>query len=223
LRAAIRGSFQVLDRVQPGSEAARKARAIHARQIDHVIRIVDGLLDATRIANGKIHLQREPIDLAALVNRTIEEHVPSFDAHGIALEYQPCADEVLVDADATRLVQVISNLLANAVKFTPRNGRVEVRLQREGHQVVFSVHDSGIGIEPEVCTRLFQPFMQALQSADRAHGGLGLGLAIAKSLVELHGGTVDVASEGLGRGATFTVRLPLVPRLDAAFAAIRGH
>jgi signal transduction histidine kinase len=212
--APIRSSLALLDRVPPGSEAALRARAILGRQIDHMARVVDDLLDVTRIASGKVHLRRELVDLTALVRRTTEDYGPSFDARRIVLEYQVSASELLVDADATRLVQVISNLLGNSIKFTPPGGRVEVRLRREGHEAALSVRDSGMGIEREVRAHLFQPFVQAPQAPDRPQGGLGLGLAIVKSLVELHGGTVEVASEGRGRGATFTVRLPLVPRLE---------
>jgi two-component system CheB/CheR fusion protein len=216
--APIRNSLSVVERVEPGGEEARKAMAILRRQVDHLVHIVDDLLDVTRIARNKVHLQREPLDLGGLVRRTMDDHLPEFEARGIALEGDIDPEPLWAEADGTRLAQVIGNLLANALKFTPRGGRVDVGLRREGNQAVLTVRDNGVGITPEICARIFEPFIQAPQTLDRSRGGLGLGLAMVKGLVELHGGMVDVTSGGPGLGCEFTVRLPLVaaPQAKAA-------
>jgi PAS domain S-box-containing protein len=207
--APIRTSLSVLERVEPGGEDAHKAMAILRRQVDHLVRIVDDLLDVTRIARNKVHLQREPLELGGLVRRTMEDHLPEFEAREIALEGHIATEPLWAEVDGTRVAQVIGNLLGNALKFTPRGGRVDLGLRREGNQAVLSVRDNGAGIAPEMRARLFEPFIQAPQTLDRSRGGLGLGLAMVKGLVELHGGTVDVTSAGPGRGCEFTIRLPL--------------
>lgn len=214
--APIRSSLAVVERVEPGGAKARKAMAIIQRQVEHLVRIVDDLLDVTRIARNMVRLQREPLELGGLVRHAMDDQLSEFEARGIALEGHHIEPEPLwADADGTRLAQVIGNLLANALKFTPRGGRVEVGLRREGNQAVLSVRDNGVGIAPEMRSRLFEPFIQAPQTLDRSRGGLGLGLTMVKGLVELHGGTVDVTSGGPGRGCEFTVRLPLT---SAAYA-----
>ncbi len=206
----------MVERVEPGGAKARKAMAIIERQVEHLVRIVDDLLDVTRIARNMVRLQREPLELGGLVRHAMDDQLSEFEARGIALEGHHIEPEPLwADADGTRLAQVIGNLLANALKFTPRGGRVEVGLRREGNQAVLSVRDNGVGIAPEMRSRLFEPFIQAPQTLDRSRGGLGLGLTMVKGLVELHGGTVDVTSGGPGRGCEFTVRLPLT---SAAYA-----
>jgi PAS domain S-box-containing protein len=207
--APIRTSLHVLERTDPGSEQGRRAQAVIDRQVTHLTRLVDDLLDVTRISRGKIQLRRERIELGEVARRTMDDYRVSFEASGIALEGRFGSEYFWVNADATRMAQVIGNLLGNAAKFTPRGGKVEVSLQRGGPQVVVCVRDTGFGIAPEMIGRLFEPFTQAPQDLDRNRGGLGLGLALVKGLVELHGGTVDAASEGPGRGAEFTIRLPL--------------
>jgi PAS domain S-box-containing protein len=208
--APIRTGLAILDRVEPGSEPAVHARAAMGRQVDHLVAIVDDLLDVTRIARGKVRLQRGVVDLAEIVRHTAQDYRPSFEAHEVALTYGVPKDPVVVNADATRMTQVLSNLLGNALKFTRRGGHVEVLLRAEGEQAVLAVRDDGLGIAPAVRARLFEPFMQAPQSLERPGGGLGLGLAMVKGLVLLHGGTVDASSGGLGKGAEFTIRLPRV-------------
>jgi two-component system CheB/CheR fusion protein len=217
----ISSSLSVLKRVEPGSAHARKAIATIERQVSHLVHIVDDLLDVTRIARGKVTLRRERLELVGLVRHAMDDHRPEFQARAIVLEASLDGDPLWADADGTRLVQVIGNLLVNASKFTPDGGRVDVRLRREEDNAVLSVRDNGVGIAADVRERLFVPFIQAPQALDRTHGGLGLGLAMVKGLVELHGGTVDVASDGLGCGSEFTVRLPLVaaPADNASSAA----
>jgi len=207
--APIRNSIFLLERFPAGGERARHALGVIDRQTTHLTHLVDDLLDVTRITRGKLQLELARVELGAVVRRTAEDYEESFKAAGVGLELRETAWSMALQADATRIAQIVGNLLGNAVKFTPRGGRVEVLLEREGPEAVLHVCDNGIGIEPEVVERLFQPFSQAAQSLERARGGLGLGLALVRGLAELHGGTVSVRSEGKGRGAEFIVRLPL--------------
>jgi two-component system CheB/CheR fusion protein len=207
--APIRSSLFILGRAQPGSDQARRALAVIDRQVVHLTRLIDDLLDVTRIERGKILLRRERVELGDLVRRTMEDHRSSFESGGVHLEGRFEPGLFWIYADAARLVQVVSNLLGNAEKFTPRGGSVVVSLNRDGVKVVLSVCDTGLGIHPEMMRHMFEPFVQSPQTVDRARGGLGLGLAMVKGLVELHGGTVDAMSAGLGSGAELKVSLPL--------------
>jgi CheY-like chemotaxis protein len=181
------------------------------RQVKHMARLIDDLLDVSRIARGKIRLRTERCDLGRIVRDTASDYRPAMQAAGLALEVDVPAEPLRVRCDATRLSQVLGNLLHNAQKFTDAGGRVVVRAAAEpgGTRAVVTVRDTGIGIDPDVLARMFDAFSQADTSLDRARGGLGLGLALVKGLVELHGGEVWASSEGAGRGAEFTIRLPL--------------
>jgi PAS domain S-box-containing protein len=216
--APVRNSLYVLARAEPGGEQARRMQAIIERQVSHLTRLVDDLLDVTRISRGKIQLQRARIELGELVRRTVEDHRSTFTANGIRLEGRVASSPMWLSADGTRIAQVVGNLLGNAAKFTPRGGRVDLSLEQEGANAVLRVRDSGAGITNEMLERLFEPFMQADRTLDRARGGLGLGLALVKGLAELHGGSVTATSEGPGRGAEFVVRLPLSPATEKAVA-----
>jgi PAS domain S-box-containing protein len=223
--APIRNSLYILSRAQPGGEQARRALAVIERQVQQTAHLVDDLLDVTRITGGKIRLRRERVELQAVARHAVEDHRDVFAKNGVRLEVV-CADEpVVVEADPTRIAQVIGNLLQNAVKFTPRGGQTTVSVERHGGSGVITVRDTGAGIAPDVAPRLFEPFMQAETTLDRSAGGLGLGLALVKGLVELHGGSVSAQSEGLGKGATFVIQLPLetrsAPRLAVVPAAPR--
>jgi two-component system CheB/CheR fusion protein len=171
--------------------------------------MVDDLLDVTRIARGKAVLQRERLDLGEVVGRTVEDYRAAFAEGGVILADAICAEPMWLSGDGTRIAQVVGNLLGNAVKFTPRGGRVELTLERASDTAVLRVRDDGHGIAPDVLDHVFEPFAQAPQTLDRKGGGLGLGLALVKGFVQLHGGTVAVSSDGVGRGAAFTVHLPL--------------
>jgi len=208
----IRHSLYVLDRVPPDSEQARLSKAILGRQVDHLTRIVDDLLDMTRISRGKIKLQRSLFDLAVLVRRTAEDYGALFEASGLTLELDVMNERLLGDGDPARIAQVIGNLLQNAAKFTTKGGRVSVTLKADEARrtAIIGVRDTGVGISAEALPRLFQPFEQAAETLDRSSGGLGLGLALVKALVKMHGGEVEARSQGLGTGAEFIVRLPLV-------------
>jgi PAS domain S-box-containing protein len=209
--APIRNGIYLLGRIDLGSEQARRALAIIDRQSQHLVRLVDDLLDMTRIERGKIHLQTDRLDLRALLAEVAEDHRSLFQNAGIGLEVDVGRDEALVRADSARLAQAVGNLLQNAAKFTPRGGAATLRLARDGATAVITVTDTGDGIPPEVMAQLFQPFVQGEKTLHRSLGGLGLGLALVKGLLELHGGTIRAESAGAGQGATFTVCLPLEP------------
>ncbi len=209
--APIRNSLYILDRAAPGGEQARRAHAVIDRQVGQLTRLVDDLLDVTRISRGKIQLRRERLDLCDVVRRTVDDHRWSFSENGLGLSTAVPDVPLWIDGDRTRIAQVFGNLLHNAAKFTQPGGKATLSV--EGNvalrQAVVHVRDTGVGIAPEMLPRVFEPFTQADATLDRREGGLGLGLALVKGLVEMHGGTVSVASEGLGKGAEFTVRLPL--------------
>jgi PAS domain S-box-containing protein len=199
----------VLSHSEAGSERAHAARSIMQRQVDQLTRLTGDLLDVTRIARGKMRLLRERVDWRELLEHTLEDHRASFDACGVSLDGEAELGPCWVWADPARLTQAMSNLLGNALKFTPRGGRVAVRLERDGGHVVLRVCDTGAGIAAEALPWVFEPFAQAPQTLDRSQGGLGLGLAMVKGLVELHGGSVRVSSAGPGLGTQFAVCLPL--------------
>ena len=209
----IRNSLHILDRAVPGGDQARRAHNVIDRQVGHLSRLVDDLLDMTRISSNKIRLDRQVLDLNDLVRRSVDDHRSLFEKNGIQVEVTLAPERASVDGDGTRLAQVVGNLLQNAAKFTGRGGHtgVLVAVDPTERHATIRVTDTGVGMAPDVLARLFQPFMQADTSLDRSKGGLGLGLALIKGLVELHGGTIGAHSDGLGKGAQFVVRLPLAP------------
>jgi PAS domain S-box-containing protein len=199
---------------QAGADSQARAAALEMveRQARHLGRLVDDLLDVSRLARGRVQLRPERLDLARLVRTTAEDRRGGLEQAGLALAVATPETPVWVQGDPTRLVQVIQNLLDNAAKFTDRGGRVDVGVAvDETQQAVVTVRDTGVGIAADQLQRLWEAFAQADRSLDRARGGLGLGLAVVRGLVELHGGRVQAASAGPGRGAEFTVRLPAVP------------
>jgi PAS domain S-box-containing protein len=208
--APIRNSLYVLDRAERGSDQAKRAQATIDRQTAHLTRLVDDLLDVARISKGKIRLRKQVIDLGDLVRRTVDDHRSLFVADGVGLEVALPDAALWVDGDATRLTQALGNLLHNAAKFSDRGGHASVSVAREEHVAVISVRDTGVGLSREMLPRIFEPFTQADTTLDRTRGGLGLGLALVKGLIELHGGSVRVKSEGLAQGSEFTIRLPLL-------------
>ncbi|MBV8859514.1 MAG: PAS domain-containing protein [Acidobacteria bacterium] len=184
--------------------------------------LIDDLLDVSRVITGKLRIEVVPVNLGAVVEAAAAVVRPAAEAKRVALNVNVGAEPLTVNGDPARLQQVVWNLLSNAVKFTPAGGRVEVRVGRAGSQMLVAVSDTGQGIEPEFLPHVFERFRQADMGTTRRHGGLGLGLAIVRHLVELHGGTVKAESEGEGRGSTFTVRLPVRAVRDAAQPAARG-
>lgn len=222
--APISNSLYVLDRAAPGGAQAKRAKDVIDRQVAHLSRLVNDLLDVTRITRNKIPLQRERADLRDVVRRSVEDQRSLFDGRQLVLEADLPEEAILVDADTTRMAQVVDNLLQNAAKFTRRGGRTRVSVSTDPPraQAVVRVSDTGAGMTAETIAGLFRPFVQADHTLDRSGGGLGLGLALVKGLVELHGGEVSAHSDGLGHGAEFVVRLPLAggagPRAELAGA-----
>ncbi len=205
----IRNSVEILHLSGADGELLQQASEMIERQVTHMARLVDDLLDATRIARGMVLLRKTRCDLGRVIQQTAEDYRGVFQASGLDLRVELPGTPVWVEGDTTRLAQVAGNLLHNAHKFTDPGGSVTLRLTTERGQAVFSVRDTGIGIVPSMLPRIFDVFTQADCSLERSRGGLGLGLALVHGLVQLHGGQVHARSEGAGRGAEFTVRIPL--------------
>jgi PAS domain S-box-containing protein len=216
--APIRNSVYLLSRVEPGSPQAARARQVIERQSVHLTRLVDDLLDVTRISRGKIELRPVRLDLREVVRKTADDVRSMFDQRSVELTVEHSAGPLWVNADPTRISQVVGNLLHNAMKFTPPNGEVVITARSAGDRAEVHVRDTGIGIEPAELEHMFEPFAQADRTLARSQGGLGLGLALVLGLVRQHGGTVTARSDGIGRGAEFLVTLPLAPA-DAAHDA----
>jgi PAS domain S-box-containing protein len=204
---AIANAAAALERRGGAEEAAARLRQIIQRQTHHLARLVDDLLDVARATAGKIPLERQPIDLSEVAGGCVRSLRESGRARRHRVTFR--AESVVVNADATRLAQVITNMLDNAVKFTPSGGSVDVDVWREGQEAVLRVSDTGVGIGPDMLPRVFELFAQAEQPMDRAVGGLGIGLTLSRRLVHLLGGTITATSDGHGQGAQFTVRLPV--------------
>ena len=191
-----------------GSDASERERTVIERQVTHLTRLVDDLLDVSRIARGKVELKEEIIEIAEIVAKAIEIASPLLEQRTHTLDVHVQRKGLTVKGDSTRLSQVISNLLTNAAKYTPPGGHITIRTEGEDSEVVVRVRDSGMGIAPEVLPRVFDLFVQERQAIDRSEGGLGLGLTIVRNLVERHGGRVSAGSDGPGQGSEFVVRLP---------------
>jgi signal transduction histidine kinase/ActR/RegA family two-component response regulator len=207
---AVYGWATMLDRGQLDPAQSRHAFQVILRNVSTQVRLIDDLLDVSRVASGKVRLFVQPVDLEAVVQDAIETIRPTADAKGIRVQSVLASPGGPISGDRDRLQQVVWNLLGNAVKFTPKGGRVQVRLQRVRSQVEVVVSDTGQGIEPDLLPHVFDRFRQGDRAGTRPHGGLGLGLALVRGLVELHGGTVAARSAGVGAGATFVVRLPVM-------------
>jgi signal transduction histidine kinase len=193
-----------------GSDPAEHEHTIIERQVTHLTTLVDDLLDISRITQGKIELKRESVELSAVVARAVEMASPLFEQRRHVLVVDVPLQGVAAFVDPTRFAQVIANLFTNAAKYTEVGGRIVVSAESTADAVTLTVSDNGIGIAGEMLPRIFDIFMQERQASDRAHGGLGLGLAIVRSLVQMHGGTVSASSAGRGAGASFVIRLPAV-------------
>ncbi len=207
----MRNAVEILGLVGPQDPAIEHAREVMDRQVKHMARLVDDLLDATRIARGKILLRKERCDLREIVKQTTEDYRSLFRSGGVELDLELPDREAWLFGDPTRLAQAIGNLLHNANKFTETGGKVKVamRLDKATKLAEITIQDTGIGIEPHILAHIFDVFRQADQGLDRSRGGLGLGLTLVKGLIEMHGGTVRARSEGSGKGSTFTISLPI--------------
>ncbi len=191
-----------------GDVATPREIEVVVRQAQHLVRLVDDLLDVSRVARGKVTLARKPLELASVIAKAVEATGPLLEQRRHHLELSIPAEGLPVEADEVRLTQVVTNLLSNAARYTPPGGRVEVTAARQGDEVVLRVRDNGVGIDPLVLPHVFEMFVQGARGPDRQQGGLGLGLALARTLTTLHGGTIAAHSDGPGHGSEFTVRLP---------------
>jgi PAS domain S-box-containing protein len=205
--APIRNGFEII-RTSPERAVRERAREMMERQFGQLVRLVDDLLDVSRITQGKLVLRREPVSLAAVVASAVEIARPTIEAAGHELTLEQSADSIWVNADAARLSQVIGNLLTNAGKYTDRGGRIQLAATGRESEAIVSVRDNGIGIAADHLPHLFQMFSQVAPALDRSQGGLGIGLALVKGLVEMHGGRVEARSDGVGRGSEFIVTIP---------------
>ncbi len=215
---AILSSMEILELSRDDGGRAARAKEIMARQLKHLVRLVDDLLDVARVTTGKIELAGQPLNLADSVRLCLNALGEQLSSYEVATALAP----VWVIADPTRLEQVITNLMRNAIEYTPSGGKIRVSAGTENDRAIFRIEDNGVGIAADLMPRIFDLFVQDKRGLDRSNGGLGIGLTLAKRLVELHGGTVEAASPGRGRGSTFIVRLPRLaaapqpPKPDAA-------
>ena len=217
--APIRTAVQLMRFKELPDEQRTRARDIIERQVDQLVRLIDDLMDVSRITRGMITLHREPIELTAVIARAVETTRPLIDAHHQELTVALPPRALRVEGDATRLAQVIGNVLHNASKYTPVGGRIRVQLHAEENEAVITVADNGIGIPAEMLGNIFDLFTQVNRALDRAHGGLGIGLALVRRIVEMHGGRVSATSAGVDKGTEFQIRLGLFAEEPAAAKA----
>jgi len=206
--APLRNSLELLKWESGNAELLKQARETMERQVGHMVRLIDDLLDVSRISCNKLELKKERVELVSVIHHAVEACQPHFDRdhHEFVLNMPP--EPIHLHGDPTRLAQVIANLLSNACKYSESQGKIWLTVERAVAEVKIVVQDTGIGIPPEMLDKVFDMFTQIDRSLERADGGLGIGLSLVKRLVELHGGTVAAHSEGLGHGSEFTVRLP---------------
>ncbi len=219
--APILNAAQVMRLRYDDSEVLARMREVVEQQVRHLSRLVDDLLDVSRITRGKIQLRKEPVDLATIVSHAVQAARPVIEARGHSLSVLIAPEPMRLNADPTRLRQVLANLLDNASKYTNPGGTIAIDARPEGEEVVVRVRDNGIGIAPEMLPRVFELFTQADVSLDRSSGGLGIGLTLVKSLVLMHAGRIHLNSDGLGHGCEVVVRLPLQPITEPTGAANR--
>jgi len=211
--APVLNGVQILRLEQTVSPGGQQAIGVIDRQAKHLTRLVDDLLDVSRITTGKVSLRKERIELHAPVGQAVEAVRPLMDSRKHTLSVSLPSESVWLEADSARLTQVLANLLTNAAKYTEPGGQVQFTGEREGSELIVRVRDTGIGILPEMLPRIFESFVQGDRSIDRSQGGLGIGLTVAKNLIELHGGRIEAHSPGIGKGSEFVIRLPVVPEV----------
>jgi signal transduction histidine kinase len=209
--APIHNALEILRLSRGEAAEAHDVYEMMGRQVNHMVRLVDDLMEVSRITRGKIDLRRQRVELAGIVGSAVETARPVIDAGGHVLTVDLGGERLELDADPVRLAQVFGNLLNNAAKYTPNGGQITLRAERRGPHVVVSVRDNGAGMRNDVLAHVFEPFVQGERSYTRSQGGLGIGLTLARSIVVLHGGTIEARSAGLGQGSEFLVRLPLLP------------
>ena len=220
--APIRNSLHLLRLSGDLSPALNQVRDIMERQVNHMVRLIDDLLDVSRISRGKIELRKESVELATIVATAVEANRPLIESagHQLALSLPP--EPIVLDADPVRLAQIIGNLLNNAAKYTPTGGQIWLSAQVVDGEAILSVRDNGLGISTELLPRVFDMFAQLDSSISRSQGGLGIGLTLTKTFVEMHGGRIEARSEGLERGSEFIVRLPLPVEVRRSEAAVNA-
>ncbi len=209
--APIRNALHIMQLADDDSAAIDQARTMMERQLKQMVRLIDDLLDVSRITRGKLDLRKERVELSAVIGNAVDTTRPLIEAAGHSLTVSLPPQPVYLDADPMRLAQVFSNLLNNAAKYTDRGGRLWLTAAHDGNAIVITVRDTGIGIPADALPTVFEMFTQVDRSLEKAQGGLGIGLTLVKRLVEMHGGTVEARSEGPGHGSEFIARLPIVP------------
>jgi signal transduction histidine kinase len=209
--APIRNALEIMRLAGTNPDALARARQMMERQIGQMVRLIDDLLDVSRIARDKLQLVTERVDVKSVVEAAVELSKPQIEKAQLTLTVSLPPGGLVLTADRVRLAQVLSNLLNNAAKYTEAGGSITLSAEKAGDEAVFRVKDTGIGIPPELLPQVFELFTQVDRSLNRSQGGLGIGLALVRRLVEMHGGTVDAHSGGLGKGAEFVVRLPINP------------
>jgi signal transduction histidine kinase len=204
----ISSAATILKKADRDSPVIDKVSDIISRQVSHMAGLIDDLLDVSRVTRGMIEIKLEVVDLKQVIEHAVEQVEPQIQARRQKLLVTTPPEPAIVQVDKKRIVQIITNLLANATKYTPEEGHVQLKVKLRQNDVIISIEDNGAGMAPDFIPQAFELFAQAVRTPDRAEGGLGLGLALVKNLVELHGGQVSCSSEGLGKGSQFTVRLP---------------
>ncbi len=219
--APIRNALHLMREPSPNGDGHELERAMAERQVVHLSRLIDDLMDVARISRGKIELHREVVDLAKIVNQAVETSRPQIDDRHHRLTVSLRDEAIRLEGDPTRLEQIFWNLLNNAAKYSEPGGQIRLTVQREGGEAVIRVRDTGIGIKPELLPQIFQMFVQVGDHKGHAQGGLGIGLSLVRTLVEMHGGSISARSEGPGLGSEFIVRLPALAPAPAAEPAAR--
>ena len=214
--APMHNAVQYLRHFDSGQPGQQQANQVLGRQLQSMTRMIDDLLDVSRISRGKLQLRKERVDVATILKHAVETCRPLMEAcrHELALDVP--SEAIWVEADPVRLAQAVDNLLNNAAKYTREGGRIELSAGTQGNEIVIRVLDNGIGVSPDMLARIFEPFTQVDSSLERSRGGLGIGLALVQSLVQMHHGTVEAHSAGLGQGSQFSIRLPAAPQTSEA-------
>jgi signal transduction histidine kinase len=209
--APIRNALEIMRLGVADPVVLEPARAMVERQVLRLVRLIDDLLDISRLGQGKLTLKKSPIVFQKVIEQALELCSPAIQRAGLTLQLIVPKIPIRLEGDLVRLTQVVSNILNNAAKYSQPGGKIRLKVEREGHQVLLQVRDKGMGLPPEMLGQIFELFTQVDRTLNRSEGGLGIGLGLARRLVEMHGGTLDAYSEGLNKGMEFTVRLPLLP------------
>jgi PAS domain S-box-containing protein len=220
--APIRNAMQIMRLAGADREVTDRARVVVERQVEQLVRLVDDLLDVSRIMRGKIELRKERVELASIVTQAVEVVQPTLDANGQTFEISAPPQPVILHADPVRISQVVGNIIQNAAKFSAEQGRIHLTIDSEDRHVVLRVRDEGAGIHPDLLPHVFDLFVQGDKSLQRSEGGMGIGLTVVKRLVQMHGGHVEVHSPGVGQGSEFAVKLPLAQETPAGHERANG-